>query len=183
MQIADFSPSPSIDAHLCPATDYPPPPRVHWLALLFVWMTLSILVHVYIPAPWQALLDSLIPNAWAFYLCRWIGKLDSNARSPFWCDVYLVVELSCAALNVHPLHSQSGQWLVTILQIASPILAIATIYLIRADLLRHYREREPRAIELGPILTFFFSFLYFQSELYPIAIEKQREALYDSSGA
>jgi hypothetical protein len=43
-----------------------------------------------------------------------------------------------------------------ILQIASVMLGIATIYLIRSDLLKHYNEREPIGLCLGGVPTWFF---------------------------
>ena len=48
--------------------------------------------------------------------------------------------------------------------------------MIRADLLRHYNEREPIGINLSPGMTFFFAFFYIQSQLYPIAQLKRRKA-------
>ena len=62
------------------------------------------------------------------------------------------------------------------LALVSSILGIAIAFMIRADLLRHYNEREPIGINLSPGLTFFFSFFYLQSQLYPIAQFKKRHA-------
>ena len=61
-----------------------------------------------------------------------------------------------------------------ILAHTSRILEIVTIFLIRSDLERHYNEREPYGLQLNGLMTFFFSFLYFQYHLCDIA--KRRRA-------
>lgn len=165
-------------------TEYPPPPRVHWAVLLLAWGVLGIIIGWLAPKQYQELLNSLAAGAWVFYFCHWIRSLDSDARSPFWCDVYLIVELSYAAMSIRRTPSDLYTLFVGILQIASIVLGIATIYLIRADLLKHYNEREPIGLYLGSWMTLFFSFLYFQSQLYPIAQYKQRQAegIVESAG-
>ena len=159
-----------------PGEEYPPPPRVHWFTLLIVWAALSGLISQYAPERFQPLLDSLVVDAWALYLCLWIRRLDPDCKSAFWCDVYLVVEIAFALLSIRQHPSQNLQTLMLILGVASGILGIATVYLIRYDLEKHYNEREPIGLHLGPVKTFFFTFLYIQSELYDIAQHKRREA-------
>jgi hypothetical protein len=109
-------------------------------------------------------------------VCLWIRTLDPDARCIFWCDAYVIVELACAATTIRQTTSALHEWFTDILAFLSAVLGIATIYLIRADLLKHYNEREPFGLELGPTKTFFFSFLYFQSQLYDIAQFKKRQA-------
>jgi hypothetical protein len=159
-----------------PNTEYPPPPRVHWFVLLLAWIALAFLFLFLAPEPYQKLLQSLAVDAWAFYLCLWIRSLDPHARSPFWCDAYVVVELAYALMSIRQNPSEVGQDIVNALAFASFALGIWTIYLIRADLLKHYNQREPIGLELNGAMTRFFSFLYFQSKLYPIAQSKKRQA-------
>jgi hypothetical protein len=162
--------------------DYPPPPHVKPLVLFLVWFILSCLIEQYAPKPYQELLNSLVVDAWALYLCLWIRRLDPACKSAFWCDVYLVVEIGFASLTIPQHPSQGVQWLIILLGTASGLLGIATIYLIRDDLLKHYNQSEPIGLYLGPVMTFFFSFLYFQSKLYRIAQLKQRQAMGISQG-
>jgi hypothetical protein len=157
--------------------DYPAPPRIKPLVLFLAWFILSILIEQYAPKPYQDLLNSLVVDAWALYLCLWIRRLDPDCKSAFWCDVYLVVEIAFASLTIRQHPSQGVQSLIVVLGIASGVLGIATIYLIRYDLQKHYNEREPIGLHLGPVKTLFFSFLYFQSKLFEIAQFKQRQAL------
>jgi hypothetical protein len=154
------------------AVEYPPPPRVHWFVLLLSWAALAMLSQVLAPPAWQKLLDSLIADAWAFRLCIWIRSLDADARSPFWCDVYVVVELAYALLCIRQNRSQTELDLIAALGAASFCLGMWTIYLIRFDLLRHYNLREPYGLRLNGAMTWFFSFLYFQSKLRAIAKAK-----------
>ncbi len=159
-----------------PRVEYPPPPRVHWFVLLVSWIALSIMFLVLAPPAYQGLLNSLVLNAWAFRFCLWIRSLDPETRSSFWCDVYVVVELSYALIGLHKNPSIPEQDIESVLRLGSLILGISTIYLIRSDLLKHYNQREPYGLELNGFMTYFFSFLYFQSQLYPIAQAKRREA-------
>jgi len=48
-------------------------------------------------------------------------------------------------------------------------------FVIRAELLKHYNEREPAGLKLGLFMTFFFSYLYFQYHLYKIALAKKQQ--------
>jgi hypothetical protein len=167
-----------------PNVEYPAPPRIHWLVLVLVWWALGALIGWLAPTPYQNLLNSLVVDAWAFYLCLWIRSLDSDAKCIFWCDAYVIVELACAATAIWQNPSALHEWFTDVLALLSAVLGIATIYLIRADLLKHYNEREPIGLELGPVKTFFFSFLYFQSQLYDIAQYKkgQAEGVVSNSG-
>jgi hypothetical protein len=156
--------------------EYPAPPRIKPLVLFLAWFILSALIGEYAPKSYQELLNSLVVDAWALYLCLWIRRLNPDSKSAFWCDVYLIVEIACASLTIRQHPSQAVQSLIVVLGIASGVLGFATIYLIRYDLLKHYNEREPIGLYLGPVMTFFFSFLYFQSKLYEIAQFKERQA-------
>jgi hypothetical protein len=162
---------------LHPARDYPTPPRVHWLVLLCAFWIVKIVVGTYTPLRYHGLVDSIAGDAWAFYLCLWIRSLDSDARSPFWCDVYVIVELAYAALDVRQNQSRMMDGTLAFLGLASAVLGIATIFLIRSDLVRHYNEREPYGLQLSGVMTFFFSFLYFQYHLYNIAKWREEDRL------
>ena len=144
--------------------------------LLLSWIGLSIVFVLVAPPAYQKLLNSLLVDAWVFRLCLWIRSLDAETRSPFWCDVYVVVQLSCVLIGLHRNPSIAEQGIASSLALASLLLGIWTIYLIRSDLLKHYNQREPYGLELNGFMTWFFSFLYFQSQLYPIAKAKKREA-------
>jgi len=158
-----------------PARDYPPPPRIHWLVLAFVFTGVKLLIAHCAPLRYHELFDSLAVDAWAFYLCLWIRSLDSDARSPFWCDVYVIVELAYAALDTRQNPSPIINSTLVLLALASVVLGLVTIFLIRSDLVRHYNEREPYGLQLSGAMTLFFSFLYFQYHLYDIAKRREQD--------
>jgi hypothetical protein len=158
------------------SAEYPAPPRVHWFVLLLAWIALAFVFAAVAPPAYQKLLNSLIVDAWAFRLCLWIRSLDAESRSPFWCDVYVVVELAYALISIRQSHSIIELDIKAYLAFASFSLYCWTIYLIRSDLVKHYNRREHYALELNGVMTYLFSFLYFQSKLYPIARAKKREA-------
>jgi hypothetical protein len=54
------------------------------------------------------------------------------------------------------------------------LIWFVTIYVIRADLHYHYNLREPVGLYLSGVMTFFFSFLYFQYHLRKIAELRER---------
>ena len=145
------------------------------MTLLSVSSILDFIIGYYAPKPFQEILTSLVVDGWAFYLCLWIRKLDHESLSPFWCDVYVVVELAFSAMSIGPHPSAPIQLISNILGFASAVLGIATIFLIRRDLMKHYNEREDFTLVLGPFMTFLFSFFYFQYHLYDIAEQKLKE--------
>jgi hypothetical protein len=155
--------------------DYPDPPRVNWQLLSAAFWILNSLIAWRAPVRFQELLESLVLDAWAFYLCLWIRKLDPDSLSPFWCDVYVVVELSFAGLSVWQQPSAQMHWISDVLGLASGVLGVTTIFLIRRDLLKHYNGREDFTLILDPVMTLFFSFVYFQYHLYDIAQQKMKE--------
>ena len=107
---------------------YPAPPRVHWLVLLLAWWAVTLLTAVYLPERFHALANSIGPDAWAFYLCNWIRRLETGAKSPFWCDVLVVVELGCVGLGTISHPAPVTDLIVALLGFASAILGIVTIF-------------------------------------------------------
>jgi hypothetical protein len=153
---------------------YPAPPRVHWLALWLGWMAISWAIQTSVPEKYSDLLQSLVVDAWVFYLCHWIRRLNPEAKSPFWCDVYVVVQLATTALGDFIHLSPAVEIVVDVLVVAWIVLGIVTIFLIRSDLEDHYNNREHAGLVLNGVMTFFCSFVYFQYHLYDIGRRKHR---------
>jgi hypothetical protein len=156
--------------------NYPPPPNVHWLVLVAVYVLVEILTVWLLPRPYQAFVDSLLFYAWGFYLCLWIRKLDPVAQSLSWLNRYALVDFALLFMMVRENPSGLEQFVIAILAIGSFVLGLNTIYQIRADLLNHYNRREPIGLHLGGVLTFFFSYFYFQSQLNEISAFKRDQA-------
>jgi hypothetical protein len=159
--------------------EYPLPPRVHWAALLAAWALSGILIDCLAPKPLQDLLNSLVVDAWALYICLWIRKLDADSMSVFWCGAFVVAEIGCF-IAMTPQHRSPGLETTTItLGFASLALWIILILVVRADLLKHYNDREAIGLHLKVLKSIAYSFLYFQYHLYKIAEFEKRQA--DSS--
>jgi hypothetical protein len=58
---------------------------------------------------------------------------------------------------------------------ADLVLGIIAIFVIRAELVRHYNQQEGFGLVLGPVMTLFFSFVYFQYHLFDIAEQRYKE--------
>jgi hypothetical protein len=156
--------------------DYPPPPRVHWLVLLLGFWVSSFIVAFLVPTPYVQLADSLVGDAWVFYLCLWLRQLEPESKCMFWGDAGIVINLAFAAISVSQYPTPALHFAKVILGIASIVLGLITIYSIRAELTKHYNEKEQYGLLLSGVMTYFFSFVYFQYHLYDIAQSKHKEA-------
>jgi hypothetical protein len=157
-----------------PRIVYPPPPGVHWGALVAAEFVIAVLIVMFVPKPYWNLAMDLAFDAWAIYICLWLHKLDSRFMSIFWCVAYIALQLAIAVpFGLQPF--TTGITIVAgIVTLASICMWIVTIYVIRAELHIHYNVSEPIGLYLSGVMTFFFSFLYFQYHLYKIAQLRER---------
>lgn len=157
-----------------PRNGYPAPPNVHWGVLLGALFAVAFLACLLVPKGYWNLVSNLSFDAWAIYLCLWIRKLEPSAMSIFWLATYVALQLSFSVPG-DPVPANKG---ITIFAATLALLCLAmwftTIYAIRAELHFHYNEREPIGLYLSGVMTFFFSFLYFQYHLYKIAQLRER---------
>jgi hypothetical protein len=156
---------PGIDARAV----YPPPPSVQWITLLAVEVFVAFVAFLLLPRGFGGLVANLTLDAWAVYLCLWLRKLNPEFMSIFWCSAFIVLQLAFSAPGA-PIPRNSGFAIFAVsLALFDLVLWLVTIYLIRAELHFHYNVSEPIGLYLNGVLTFFFSFLYFQYHLYKIA--------------
>jgi hypothetical protein len=155
--------------------EYALPPRVHWIALLAAWAVSWFLIRLIAPTPLWDLMDSLLIDAWALYICLWIRKLNSDSMCVFWCGVFVVVELACFA-SLNPQHRSHGLDTATsIFGFATVALWIVMIWVIRAELMKHYNDHDPIGLHLGLLKSLIYSFIYFQYHLNKIAVAKKQQ--------
>ena len=166
---------PSILAAPQHSAEYPPPPLVHWSSLLIASIFAEALLHWLLPDSLVEFAYTLLWAPWVVYLCLWIRKLDPKFKSLPLAVASIGVELAADAIVLMKYPSPAVAWLDSGLGIADIALWIIVIFVIRAELLKHYNEREPIGLQLGPVMTLFFSFLYFQYHLYDIAQFKKRQ--------
>jgi len=158
------------------SAEYYSPPRVQWWVLLVISAAFSIAVSLIIAKPYQSLCRGLIWDAWAIYICLWIRRLNPRAQSLYWVLGALASEVIGAVFE-SPLQDFEWTDFVSLLSyLCAAVCWIVCIYAVRSELVRHYNQHEQFCLVLGPVMTFFFSFLYFQYHLYDIAVQKQKEA-------
>jgi hypothetical protein len=134
--------------------EYPAPPRVHWIVLLIAGILFLILDFRFVPKTAQGLVATVALYSWIIYLCIWIRRISSDSNCLYWAIFGL--------LFGSPYAYGFG-----------PFLIILIAFLVRDELLEQYNQREPINLRLDTLMTFFFSFLYFQSYLYDIAQAKR----------
>jgi len=157
---------------------YPAPPDVHWGMLLTAWVVFAILIAICTPKEDWDFFSYLAVDVWALFICIWIRKLDPRSMSIYWCGAYVAVQLAGSVPSAPQPYSLGLEVVAVASGLLRLVLWIVTIYVVRAELLKHYNQREPIGLRLGGVTTFFFSFLYFQSRLYPIVqFKKQQEKI------
>jgi ABC-type Na+ efflux pump permease subunit len=167
-------PSVSIDNAF--SQEYPAPPNVHWTVLLAVWVAIVILTELFVPKPLWRLVTVLAFCPWPLYLCLWMRKLDPKSKSLFWVLASVVGEV---ALAEFPVRHNPNTFMIALVIVSVIILfalPVVAIFVIRAELQKHYNESEAFGLKLDPITTFAFSYFYFQYHLYDIAQSKKRQA-------
>jgi hypothetical protein len=152
-----------------PRVVYPSPPNVYWAVLFAAQFIIAILAIVFTPKPWWTLASNLAVDAWIIYLCLWIRKLEPAAMSIFFCAAYVALQLVFTVPYGPQPMNQSLTIFGGILASLAVVIWFVTTYVVRAELHYHYNVREPIGLYLSGVMTFFFSFLYFQYHLYKIA--------------
>jgi hypothetical protein len=155
---------------------YPAPPRVHWLVLFLGFALIRFAAMFFLPKTWGAFVPILVIQTWGICFCLWIRRLNSKSTSIYWTAgsflSYVLVMLLSLVHEPTPLIAL-GILVYVLIALAALIVGL---YVIRAELLKHYTQVEPVGLSLGPVLTFFFSYVYFQYQLYDIAESKRSEA-------
>ena len=146
--------------------------------LLTAWVVFAILIAICTPKEDWEFFSNLAVDVWALFICLWIRKLDPRSMSIYWCGAYVAVQLASSVPSAPQPYTLGLEVVIVASGLLRLVLWIVTIYVVRAELLKHYNERELIGLRLGGIMTFFFSFLYFQSRLYPIVqFKKQQEKI------
>jgi hypothetical protein len=162
---------------------YPAPPDVQWGTLMVAQFVVQLgfefffLMHSRI----SYFTTSASYGAWILYICFWLRKLNPKSRSLLIAFLLLSTEqLFDLVVDMNdPASAFHGPMLVLFLT----TLGIATWlkFEIRAELQEHYNHEEPAGLKLGPVMTFFFSYIYFQYHLCLIALRK-RQAVRAGTG-
>jgi hypothetical protein len=146
---------------------YYDPPSVPWWGLLSVFIFLGSMPQFLPHRQIWAIIANLLGALWCVYIGVWLRRLDSNSKALYWIVAYTFLNLpyDVVALRV----SLETSWFLTWTAFVIYGLYIVGTYVVRAELEKHYNQREDFGLSLGPIMTFFFSYIYFQYHLRDIA--------------
>jgi len=153
---------------------FPPPPPVHWTVLLAGSCLFDGLAAKFAPNPYSSWIGGLLLDAWATYFCIWLRRLDRESVSYRWC-----IAITAAAVLGQVIADSTADtswWRFASLGLLALSIGVYVLLVlsIRTTLLRHYNEREPVGLTLGPWVSILLSFYYFQYKLYPVARFKDR---------
>lgn len=156
---------------------YYDPPNVPWWFLLIFFFLLGGIAALLPDSLLWIIVVKLLWGLWCIYLCFWLRRLDPNSKALLWI-------LACTALDlvrviVRSTIDAKESLLPALAGLAYVVIFVIGIFVIRAELERHYNQQERLRLKLSPVMTFFFSFVYFQFHLYYIGeVRRQkREAL------
>lgn len=130
----------------------PMPPQMHWLLVLVLsWVTFG--------------LGGLI---WAFKQAGFVKKIDPASKAISMLGLTVAVMAIQVLLYFTAMSSRSMSLmaamgaLTMLLNVVILIAALVAVFGMRRSLLNYYNSVEPIGLKLSPVMTFFFSILYFQ---------------------
>lgn len=128
----------------------PLPPNLHWALVLLLGMVTCGLFSWY----------------WAFRQASWVKRLVPRCNAILMYALYLILLALAVAVSMGQMMggSPSGgamalSWL---LQLGAVVCFWIGAFNIRSCMLEYYNQVEPIGLRLSPIMTFFFTILYFQ---------------------
>ena len=141
------------------SSSYPIPPDMHWLVVLII----------------SAITSGLGYLVWGFKQAFFVKKLDPANKSVRYfmlSFVAMLVQVALYFVMLTDLSSGSVAALLPMVMITNVVIVIFAymgIFGMRRSLINHYNSVEPIGLQLGGVMTFFFSILYFQYHLSRIA--------------
>jgi hypothetical protein len=149
---------------------------VPWWALFVILAIANVVGRLLLPKSIGGLLPSLLIKTWAIYLCLWIRTINPKATSIYWAIGTLLCDGILIFLSSLPDRTPLVAMGILIYAVLSIGTGITAIYIVRYELMKHYTEVEPAGLFFGGIMTFFFSYIYFQYHLCDIAESKRQES-------
>jgi hypothetical protein len=152
---------------------YYDPPRMKWWWLFLAICVLDFLISLLTRLQLGNQVSNWLLNFWAIYFCIWLRRIVPDSVALRWVLLSAAIDLT----DYLPLPANIA-WMGyarTFLDFVGIVCFVIGIFTVRRDLQRHYNQREDFSLRLGPFMTLFFSFLYFQYHLYDIAEARQQE--------
>ena len=151
------------------------PPSLHWVV---VWLLGGITL-------------GLFQLIWCFKQAGFVKKIDPASKATLFLTLALIGQLVLVlgAVGMVVVSSSSGgvaggvasvgaiMGIVGLLILLIGIFCLVAIFGMRGSLVRYYNTVEPMGLRLSGVMTFFFSFLYFQYHMSRIARWKKTGVL------
>ena len=121
---------------------------------------------------WMVLIVALTSGAaliaLAIYLALWIRSKGRSAMPLYLLALMLICSLATLTLD----HITPASLVADMFVYLGAIIWIVAIYSLRQQILNHFKESEGWNLGIGPVLTFFFSSLYINYCLNPVALSQ-----------
>lgn len=157
------------------ASQYPPPPNLHWgICLLLAIVSCTLFAWV-----------------WAFVQAAWVKKVqpDSKALAYYgaaagiWLlsvcfGLYYGISLGMQGVGAAGLTAPGFRLAIGIARLAILTVAILGNFNMRESIEEHFNTAEPIGLSLSGVLTFFFGIIYFQYHFTQINEMKRRQMGY-----
>ncbi len=147
------------------------PPSLHWVV---VWLLGGITL-------------GLFQLIWCFKQTGFVKKIDPASKATLFLTMAFIGQLVLVlgAVGMVVVSSSSGavagvatiMGIVGLLSLLIGIFWLVAIFGMRGSLVRYYNTVEPMGLRLSGVMTFFFSFLYFQYHMSRIAKWKKTGVL------
>jgi len=143
---------------------------IDWWWLLIVGLFETYLRYLFHLPDWVP----SISGFWVFLQAGWLLKAEPRSRAIYYYACSTLAEIIVSMPWVSRFLSN---YLAAFLGFCIAATWIAGIFIFRAEMVRHFTQTEPRGVELGPIMTFFFNILYFQYWFHQIYVEQNEPDL------
>ncbi len=170
MQLSAAESVPRFDAR------YPAPPEVPWGVLFGLIAAVNLACRFFLHTAAASFFPALVMSTWALYLCSFLRTLNPKAASLYWVIGSWLCYGVLIFLYLLPQRTALINLGILVYVLLAAASGLVSIYVIRYELMKHYNEVEPCGLKLGGIMTFFFSYIYFQYYLCGIAEMKRQEA-------
>ena len=112
---------------------------------------------------------------WAFKQAFFVKKLDPASKCVMLLSVTLVGMVAQIVIMLGAMTARSASSMVAasgiamLLNLVILVAGLVCVFSMRSSIVRYYNTVEPIGLKLSPVMTFFFSILYFQYHFSRIA--------------
>jgi hypothetical protein len=128
------------------ASQYPPPPNLHWgLVLLLACVTCGLFSCV-----------------WMFVEASYVSKIDRNSKAMVFYGIGVPSVILGSFLMNPVLMGRAMTGIGWLVYLGGIVLTIVAHFNVKSSLEAHFNSAEPINLRLSGVMTFFFNVIYFQ---------------------